>query len=600
MSEKTLNEIFLDHAKKYPNKVILKHKEVKGGKYVDVTWGELKDLVIAFAGGLIGIGMKQGDRLSILSFNRIEWIVADLATFLIDCVNIPIYHTNTPEQCEYIINDSEVKYIVVEDEAQLEKILSVKGKLKKLEKIILIEGEAPKGEKKVVTFANLMENGKAKRGNFEEKILKVAGSVGPEDLATIVYTSGTTGPPKGCLLNHGNITYVIDSTDDIIQIDPETNLSMMILPISHFFPRVSGYYFNLIKNIPFVIAESLDTLAINLMETSPTYFTSVPRIFEKVYARIVSVAEKGSFIKRLLFRWAVGVGRKRSRLLNNKKRLSPFLRLKFALADALVFKKIRAMLGGGLTFALSAGAPLSPEVGEFIHSVGIQVLEFYGLTETVGGTMTTFDHCRYGTVGKTMPGFEVKLAPDGEILIKGNNFMGYHKQPKMTEGLIKDGWCYSGDVGRWDEDGFLIITDRKKDLIITSGGKNISPQNLENHLKQIKLVANAMVYGDRKKYLTALITLDEAELLDFAKEMGLDDSDFDKLTKNPEVVKIVEEGVEKVNSKLPSYETIKKFRILPRDFSQEEGEITATLKIKRKVLKERYGDIIESMYEGEG
>jgi long-chain acyl-CoA synthetase len=600
MSEKTLNAIFLDHAKKYPTRVILKHKEVKGGEYVDVTWGGLKDLVLSFAAGLVEIGVKGGDRLAILSFNRIEWLVADLATLLIGGVDVPIYHTNTPEQCEYIITDSEAGYVVVEDTAQLEKILSVKNKLKGLKKIILIEGDVPKGVKDVIIYSEIMEEGRAKREKLEEKIIEAATSIRPEDMATIVYTSGTTGPPKGCMLNHGNITYVIDSTDDIIKIDPETNLSIMILPVSHFFPRVSGYYYNLVKNIPFAVAESLDTLAVNLMETSPTYFTSVPRIFEKVYARIVSVAEKGSFVKRLLFRWAVDVGRKRSRRLNNKKRLSPLLRAKFAIADALVFKKIRAMLGGGLTFALSAGAPLSPEVGEFIHSVGIQVLEFYGLTETVGGTMTTFDHCRYGTVGKTMPGFDVKLAPDGEILIKGNNFMGYHKQPKMTKELIKDGWCYSGDVGRWDEDGFLIITDRKKDLIITSGGKNISPQNLENHLKQIRLVANAMVYGDRKKYLTALITLDEAEVLDFAKELGIEGANYAGLTKNPEVVKIVEEGVKKVNAALPSYETIKKFRILPRDFSQEEGEVTATLKIKRKVLKERYGDIIESMYEGEG
>ncbi|MBN1574720.1 MAG: long-chain fatty acid--CoA ligase [Deltaproteobacteria bacterium] len=600
MSGKTLNAIFLDHANKYPKRVILKHKEVKGGEYVDVTWGELKDLVLSFTAGLVEIGVKRGDRLAILSFNRIEWLVSDLATLFIGCVNVPIYHTNTPEQCVHIITDSEAGYVVVEDTAQLEKILSVRDRLKGLKKIILIEGDVPNGDKDVITYSGIMEEGRAKRDKLEEKIVKAATGIRPEDMATIVYTSGTTGPPKGCMLNHGNITYVIDSTDDIIKIDPETNMSIMILPVSHFFPRVSGYYYNLVKNIPFVVAESLDTLAVNLMETSPTYFTSVPRIFEKVYARIVSVAEKGSFVKRLLFRWAVTVGRKRSRRLNNKKRLFPLLRAKFAVADALVFKKIRAMLGGGLTFALSAGAPLSSEVGEFIHSVGIQVLEFYGLTETVGGTMTTFDHCRYGTVGKTMPGFDVKLAPDGEILIKGNNFMGYHKQPKMTEELIKDGWCYSGDVGRWDEDGFLVITDRKKDLIITSGGKNISPQNLENHLKQIKLVANAMVYGDRKKYLTALITLDEAELLDFAKGLGLEGADFAELTKNPEVVKIVEEGVEKVNATLPSYETIKKFRILPRDFSQEEGEVTATLKIKRKVLKERYNDVIESMYEGEG
>ena len=416
-------------------------------------------------------------------------------------------------------------------------------------------------------------------------------------MATIVYTSGTTGPPKGCQLNHSNITFVIDSTDDIIQIDPDTNLSLMILPISHFFPRVSGYYFNLIKNIPFAIAESLETLAVNMMEARPTYFTSVPRIFEKVYTRISATAEKGSLIKRFIFKWAVSVGRKRSRLLNNHKPMSPILQFKFNMADKLVFTKIREILGGKLTFALSAGAPLSSEVGEFIHSVGIQVLEFYGLTETVGGTMTTFDQCRYGTVGKTMPGFEVKLASDGEILMKGNNFMGYHNRPDLTEELIRDGWCYTGDVGHWDEDGFLVITDRKKDLIITSGGKNISPQNLENLIKHIPLVANAMVYGDKKKYLTALVTLDADETISYAREHNLSSEDYDELISSDEIKKIVNKGMEGVNKGLPNYETIKNFSILPRDFSQEEGEITATLKVKRKVIRERYGDIIESMYE---
>ena len=291
----------------------------------------------------------------------------------------------------------------------------------------------------------------------------------------------------------------------------------MILPISHFYPRVSGYYYNLFNNIPFAIAESLDTLAANMLEVHPTYFTSVPRIFEKVYARITASASAGSPVKRLLFRWAVSVGRRRSRLLNGHKPLPAALRLQFAVADALVFKKIRAALGGRLTFALSAGAPLSAEVGEFIHSVGIQVLEFYGLTETVGGTMTTFDACRYGTVGRSMPGFEVKIAPDGEILMRGNNFLGYHNRPDLTDQTIREGWCYTGDIGKWDEDGYLVITDRKKDLIITSGGKNISPANIENLLKQIPLVSMPMVYGDNKNYLTAIVTLDRAETEAFAR-----------------------------------------------------------------------------------
>jgi long-chain acyl-CoA synthetase len=272
------------------------------------------------------------------------------------------------------------------------------------------------------------------------------------------------------------------------------------------------------------------------------------------------------------------------------------LRLQFAAADALVFKKIRAALGGRLTFALSAGAPLSAEVGEFIHSVGIQVLEFYGLTETVGGTMTTFDACKYGTVGRSMPGFEVKIAPDGEILMRGNNFLGYHNRPDLTAEMIRDGWCYTGDIGTWDEDGYLVITDRKKDLIITSGGKNISPANIENLLKQIPLVSLPMVFGNNKNYLTAVITLDKAETEAFAQRHGIPFSSFEELTKHPEIETVIQSGVDAVNKKLAKFETIKRFAILPREFSQEQGEITPTLKVKRRIIIERYRDLIESLY----
>jgi long-chain acyl-CoA synthetase len=370
----------------------------------------------------------------------------------------------------------------------------------------------------------------------------------------------------------------------------------MILPLSHLYPRVSGYYYNIYKNIPLAIAESIDTLARNMVEVRPTYFTSVPRIFEKIYTRILSQAEKGSAVRRLIFRWALGVGRQRSRLLNAHRPLSPALKLKFALADKLVFRKIRNALGGRLWFAVSAGAPLSAEVGEFIHSIGIDVLEFYALTETICGTMTTFEQCRFGTVGKPMPGTEVKLAPDGEILIRGNNFMGYYNKPELTADLITDGWCYTGDVGRWDEDAFLVISDRKKELIITSGGKNISPQNIENMLKRIYPISLAMVYGDNKKYLTALITLDQAETEALASEMGVSYRTFEELTQSREIRDLIQKGITEVNSKLARYETIKKFVILPREFSQEDGEITPTLKLKRKSIIRKYGNLLEALY----
>lgn len=599
MRKMTINEIFLENAERYKNDTIIKYKRQKAGTYSDMTWGELKDAVTSFATGLIKAGMETEDKLAILSFNRIEWILADLGTLLAGGVDVPIYHTNTPEQCAYIIKDSEAKFVIVEDVTQLEKILSVEKELQSLKKIILIEGNPPNRNDKVITFSSVMRIGEENKNALSGELDKRTKSKNPGDLATIVYTSGTTGPPKGCMVSHQNTSFVLKSIDDLIQIDPNTNMSLLILPLSHFYPRVSGYYYNIYKNITLVIAESIDTLAQNMIETGPTYFCSVPRIFEKVYARISGTADKGPALKRLIFRWAVKAGRRRSRLLNAKRSLSPILNLKFKIADALVFKKIRSVLGGKLWFAVSAGAPLSSEVAEFIHSIGIQVIEFYGLTETLGGTMTTFDECRYGTVGKPMPGFDIKLATDGEILIKGNNFMGYFNKQKLTDEILKGDWCYTGDVGRWDDDGFLIITDRKKDLIITSGGKNISPQNIENMIKEIPLVSNVMVHGDKRKYLTALITLDDIETKALANERGIPYATYDELIKNIEIAGIIEKGMDGINKRLAKFETIKKFSILPRDFLQEEGEITPTLKIKRKVIYEKYRGIVDSMYEKE-
>jgi long-chain acyl-CoA synthetase len=596
MTRDTLVSVFTRNAQRHPNDVIIKYKKQKGGAYTDLAWHELADEVAATAAGLIDAGLKPGDRLAILSANRVEWIVADLAALFAGGVDVPIYHTNTAEQCGYVIGDSGARFIVVEDESQLAKVTGKAADLKDLERVFLIEGAPPKGDGRVMSFSDLARIGRRRREPLSAELKKRADAIKPDDPATIVYTSGTTGPPKGCVLSHGNAVFVLDSIRQIIHIDGRANLSLMILPISHFYPRVSGYYFNIYDNIPFAIAESLDTLAANMLEARPTYFTSVPRIFEKVYARITAAASEGSAVKRLLFSWAVSVGRKRSRLLNGHKPLPIPLKAQFAVADALVFKKIRAALGGRLTFALSAGAPLSAEVGEFIHSVGIQVLEFYGLTETVGGTMTTFDACKYGTVGRPMPGFVVQIAPDGEILMRGNNFLGYHNRPDPTAEIIRDGWCYTGDIGTWDEDGYLVITDRKKDLIITSGGKNISPANIENLLKQIPLISLPMVYGNNKNYLTALFTLDQAETEAFARRQGIVFSSFEELTKHPEIEAVIRRGVDEANEKLAKFETIKKYIVLPREFSQQEGEITPTLKVKRRVIAERYRDLIESLY----
>jgi len=596
MGDFLMTDFVRDRAGSAPRKTIVRYRPHKGGPYADMTWAELKERASSFGTGLLGLGLEPGDRVCMLSFNRVEWIVADLGIMLAGGVNVPIYHTNTPEQCAYIVNDSGARFLVAEDAAQLKKILAVRQDLRTLEKIILFEGTSDEAD--VIPYADFMKDGLAGMEAAAPRFGEIRKGIGPDTLATIVYTSGTTGPPKGCLLSHRNISYVLTSIDELIRVDPAANLCLLILPLSHFYPRISGYYYNLFKDITLALAESMDTLARDMAEVRPTYFCAVPRVFEKVHARISSTAAKGSALKRLVFDGAMLAGRLRSRAINGHKPLSPLLRLAYRLACLLVFDKVRAALGGRLEFAVSAGAPLSAEVGEFVHSIGIQVIEFYGLSETVGGTMTTFGECRYGTVGKAMPGFEVKLAPDGEILIRGNNYLGYHHRPDLTGEVMKDGWFYTGDVGRWDADGFLVITDRKKDLIITSGGKNISPQNIENGLAGSRFIEQAAVIGDNRNYLTALIVPAFAELEGWAKGKGLPFSSRKDLLARPEVQALFEEEVRGHTRELGRVEQIKKFTLLEREWSQDTEELTPTLKLKRKVITSKFGREIEDMYRG--
>ncbi|MBU0513872.1 MAG: long-chain fatty acid--CoA ligase [Proteobacteria bacterium] len=594
MAARTLVDVFTDNAERFTSQTIIKYKPKKGGDYVDLSWAELEEMSFALAAGLVDSGLGPGDRAAILSFNRLEWIAAEMGIMLAGGVSVAIYHTNTPEQCAHVLRDSGSRFVFVEDEEQLAKINGLD--LPALEKIVLIQGTLPAGDDRVISYQDLLSLGLERGPDLADELARRRDDIKPDDMATLVYTSGTTGPPKGCMESHRNLIAMLDAVDHAYGGSLGDELSLLILPVSHLYPRASGYYYNLYKNIPLAIAESLDTLGQDMARVRPTYFASVPRIFEKVYDRIMAEANKGSGLKRAIFTRAVATGRQRSRRLNDHQPLSPWLIFKFRLADRLVFSKIRNLLGGRLWFAVSAGAPLAAEVGEFMHSIGVQVLEYYGLTEAIGGTVTTFDQCRYGTVGKPMKGVEVKLADDGEIMLKGNNFLGYYNQPDLTAEVLRDGWVYTGDVGRFDEDGFLIITDRKKDLIITSGGKNISPQNIENALARIPLVAVPFVYGDNRKYLTALITLDRAETEKWATDQGLAYDSYEALTQGPEIRDHVQAGLDRVNAALPRYETIKQFVIIEREFSQDEGEITPTLKVKRKPILDKFGPRLDALY----
>ena len=592
----TIGAMFATQARENPHGMIVRYRPASGASYVDLTWEQLEEKVVHFATALIDRGFLPGDRLAILAFNRLEWLIADLGTLMAGGVDVPIYHTNTSAQCEYILNDSKARFVIVENETQLAKIHACASNLKHLEHIIIMDAPASDHDDEVITWDILMQSGAEKANALKSERENRIAQIRPEDLATVVYTSGTTGPPKGCMVSHQNTLFVLASIDKMHNIDSRTNLSLLALPLSHFYPRVSGYYFNLYKNIPLALAESMDTLATDLVDTAPTYFCCVPRILEKVYARIAGTAEKGSKLKRMLFTWAIGRGHDHFRRVNVAIFEPMVNRILFVLADRLVLGKIRSRFGGRLFFAVSAGAPLAAEVAEFIQSICVKVIEFYGLTETLGGTMTTLDACHYGTVGKAMPGFDIKLAEDNEILIRGNNFMGYLNNPDQTSAIIRDGWCYTGDVGRWQDDN-LVITDRKKDLIITSGGKNISPQNLENKIvRMIGVVSNAMVFGDNRKYLTVLLTLDPELTLALAQEKGFGFEDYASLTQSPEIRNYIQMQMDAVNDELPSYETLKKFTILPREFSMEKGELTPTLKLKRKVIRDKFGDLLASHY----
>lgn len=600
MVHQTIIDVFQKNVEKLGQQPFIYHKQKAENSYTSVSWQQLSEMTREFAAGMIKIGMEPGDRLAMILFNCLEWIVADLGTFQAGGVDIPVYHTNTADQCIFIVNDAECKFVMVEDLVQLEKLVEKKSEIKHVEKIILVKGNIPKKQKDwVISYADLMGLGKRHQQELDGEISIVKKGITIDQMATIVYTSGTTGPPKGCMVSHENIVKVLGAIDEMHEIDAETNRSLLVLPLSHFYPRVSGYYFNLFKGIPLALGESIDTLAANLAEVRPTYFCCVPRILEKVYAKIQNTTEKGSVIQKAIFNWAMNVGKAKMRQQQTiGQRLSLGLSFQSLIADRLVFKKIRGRLGGELSFVVSAGAPLLAEVGEFVYCLGIKVIEFYGLSESLGGTMTTLDVCRYGTVGKPMPGFDVKLADDGEILIHGNNFMGYYNNPEKTNEVLKEGWCYTEDIGLFDDEGFLKVIDRKKDLIITSGGKNIAPQNLENTvISQISLVSNAMVYGDMKNYLTILLTLDPEAVKEFAEDRGLTTNNYEEILQSTEVNGYVQEQLNTVNSCLAKFETLKKFVILPREFSMEDGEITPTLKLKRKIVKNKFKHLMEALYQ---
>ena len=597
MAPDTLARMFWDRVERSGDRPA--HQFKQSGDWKTITWREVGDVVREVALGLLALGRGKGDAVALLSTSRAEWVQADFAIFSAGCVTVPVYPTYPPDLIAYVVNDSGAKTIIVEDPGQLSKVLEARDKTPGLEQIVVITGyDAPQPPKMIMTWETLRRRGRDSVDAHRSTLAERVASTRPTDLATIVYTSGTTGPPKGVMQTHGNHIAAVTASKQATPVE-EGWVHLLFLPLAHSFARLESFL-GVAHGLTTAFAENLDKVGENLKETRPHFICSVPRVFEKVYGKILAGVEAGSPAKRKIFGWAVSVGRDVSRHQQRGQPVPATLELKRKLAHRLVFSKLHAALGGRLQWAVSGGAPLSRDIAEFFHAAGILLLEGYGLTETCPAlTFNRPDRFKFGSVGQTLPGVQLRIAADGEILARGPNIatLGYFKQPEATREVFDlDGWFHTGDIGTIDGDGFLVITDRKKDLIVTAGGMNIAPQNIENLLKADPFISQVMIYGDRRPYPVALITVNPEELSKFAREQGILTSEAAAIVKHPKVVERVGRTVEEKNTQLQSYAKIKRFTVLATDFTLDGGELTPTLKVKRRVVSQKYKDAIEELY----
>ena len=559
------------------------------GEWVRRSFREVEETVRALSLGLIDLGVEKGDKVSILANTRPEWTFVDFAALSAGAIVVPIYQTNSPEECQYVLENSDAKVVVVEDEEQLEKIRAVRDRLPLLEHVVRMTGSS----EDAISMEELAARGSAHQTSEWEARWQ---SVTTEDVCTFIYTSGTTGPPKGCIISHGNYRAMLDMVQEQSVIEGE-DLTYLYLPLAHSFALLIQLgSFDLGATLAYWERDPQKILP-NLAELKPTYFPSVPRIFEKIYTAATSAIEKEGGLKKAIFDWAIEVGEKMRAVERAGRKPSFLLRRQHAFADKRVLSKIRGLFGGNLRLAVSGAAPINPDILRFFDAAGVLVLEGWGMTVTsTAATISTPEDFKIGTIGKPFPGCEVRIAEDGEILVKGPNvFQGYHKNPEATAETIVDGWLHTGDIGEIDSEGFIKITGRKKDIIITAGGKNITPANLENEIKQHPLVSQCVVVGDRRPYLVALVTLDPEDAVAYAKEHDLPE-DPERLATDPRIREEIEAHLAKVNEKFARVEQVKKIGILPHDLSQESGELTPTLKVKRAVVAQKHQDEIEALY----
>ena len=594
---RTLNDIF-KVTSSIDRPAIMKYK--KDGQWVDITVPEFSDRVRHLAMALHETGVKPGDRVAIVAENRPEWSIADFAILCASAVSVPIYPTLLGWQVEYILNDAGAVAVICSNEEQLQKILDIRQQVPGLRQIVVCDPPAQLAPG-VRSFADVVESGrKWEAAHGREWFDQSVDSRGPDDLATLVYTSGTTGNPKGAMLTHGNITSNVTTVRDVVPFRPG-DIALSILPLSHILERMVDflYYY---RGMCVAYAEDVTKVADNLGEIRPQYFAAVPRLFEKMRARVLETIAAAPPARQKIFFWALKVAEERLPYRVEHKPMPFGLKIRSALADKLVFGKILARLGGRVKYVVSGGAPLSPDLAAFFIGAGVEIMEGYGLTETSPViAVNRPEKRRIGTVGPVIPGVEVKITDDGEILTRGPHVMkGYWNNPEATaEAIDAEGWFHTGDIGKIDSDGFLHITDRKKDIIINAYGKNIAPQPLEALLKSSPYVGTPVLIGDQRKYLSALIVPNFEKLEREAAALGVKAANYEELVNDPKVRGLIQDELDRFNQNLDRQEKIRRFILLPRDFSIDEDEITPSLKVKRRQIDKKYKHLIDQMYADE-
>ena len=590
--QNTVPKAFWFHVKQKPESVANWQK--LNGVWEPQTWQEYGALAKQIGLGLKSSGMEKADKISILSQCRMEWVACDMGIIGMGGITAPIYHSNTPEQVQYIVEHSEAKFIFLENQEQLDKMLKIWNRLPNVKKIIVFDSYVPKDIPNVTTLNKFIQTG-VDDDSFEEHIEESD----PNDAISFIYTSGTTGNPKAGVISNSNVISSIEHLPEMLDIS-QNDLTVAYLPLAHIAERLLGHFLKLVYGNQTAFAESIEDMPNNVRQVGPSIFFGTPRVFEKFYAKIATAISDATSFQKKIYHWAISIGKEISISDGSN---SFFLKSKGWLAKFLIYNKIMDIFGGRIRYMISGAAPISPDIINFFKWMNITILEGYGMTETTGIISINLPHAvKIGSVGKPYPNTKIKIAEDGEICVMApQNIKNYFNNKDATDRLLESNnngnyWLRTGDVGYIDDDGYLFITDRKKDILITAGGKNVAPQYIENLLKTIPYVSQSMVYGDAKPYLTALITLDDDEITKFARDRKILYQDLSDLSQKREVVQLINNEIQLLNEKLPSYETIKKFKILEEDFDQDKDELTPTFKVKRKVVIDNYKILLESMY----